>query len=197
MGCEWYSQFNRCNLYRDQFSYMEKTAKQACCACGGGSEMKSSAFVCGDKPAKQSFCATPGMLCKGSICTSENEWQPNPDAKDTEATDKPCADGSCFQSFGSPHVESNVAEESAMSECEECKRRNLQVPCPTCGNKKSQQNAAPLTWPASPPWAPGNAPGTTKGLHAKIEDVVQKINDIKKHTEGLMKLKSKTKKKKK
>ena len=75
--CDWYKDFNRCNLYGNDYAFMGKTAKQACCACGGGQEEKSSAFVCGDKPSKASFCATPGMLCKGSICTSENEWQPD------------------------------------------------------------------------------------------------------------------------
>merc|ERR1719195_1359990 len=39
-NCKWYAQANRCAKYGSNYRNMGKTAKQACCACNGGSEGK-------------------------------------------------------------------------------------------------------------------------------------------------------------
>jgi len=35
-NCSWYAVSNRCSLFGSQFGNLNKVAKQACCACGGG-----------------------------------------------------------------------------------------------------------------------------------------------------------------
>lgn len=37
-NCAWYSRENRCQRYGDDYANKGKTAKQACCSCGGGSK---------------------------------------------------------------------------------------------------------------------------------------------------------------
>ena len=36
--CAWYAALNRCSLYGDSYPNFGKTANEACCACGGGSQ---------------------------------------------------------------------------------------------------------------------------------------------------------------
>jgi len=79
-NCGWYSNLGRCDLYGDRFANFGKTAKQACCDCGGGERIPLSGT---DQPTKLTSSSPSASPVDASSDNPSMKVSSNPSAAPT------------------------------------------------------------------------------------------------------------------